>query len=222
MRLLLAARLAAGAIIVGALCACSGPTRHSTKDKPHEIGVAAASATGSADVRVELADGLGSGVYIGNGIIITAAHVVYGAREVKLRSDVGDVQTGEVLWVNTAYDIAAIRPASAKRFAEARLECRSPEVGEAITAVGNPVGVEFIAMRGYVSGGEREVTGFWRTVFAMDATTMQGMSGGPVYDADGDVVGITVGVVGTSPGGGLGLAVPASVVCGLIGRAVTT
>src|SRR5690606_16649286 len=61
---------------------------------------------------------VGSGVYIGNGVIITAAHVLTDdegnfVKSFKIRSDAGDVQGGEILWANRAYDIAAVRPHNA-------------------------------------------------------------------------------------------------------------
>lgn len=181
-----------------------------------------------ADVRIEVVKmtpegeqaGVGSGVYIGNGVIITAAHVLDGSSSFKIRSDVGDVQGGEVLWANTDYDIAAVRPAKPGRLATAHLNCREAVVGERIAAAGNPGGVEFVTMRGYVSGGARQAGPKWRSVFVTDLTTIGGMSGGATYSADGDVIGITVGTMGFgAPSGGLGFAVPSATVCMLLGRA---
>lgn len=178
----------------------------------------------SAAVRIETAMGLGSGVYIGNGIVLTAAHVVHGDRVVRLISDVGDIQDGEVLWTNAAYDIAAVRPANARRFAEAYLDCRAVVVGEAITARGEPVGIRDITMHGYVSGEPRALEPKWKNAFVTDMTVISGMSGGGVSDAYGNIVGINVGAMdphgaeGEAAAGGLAFAVPSSVVCALLGR----
>jgi len=207
MRAILAASVAL------ALAGCAGANR------PIDTG-----STAGSGVRIETTvaggGGIGSGVYIGNGVIITNAHVVDGALTIKIKSDVGDVQDAEVLWVNAAYDIAAVRPDNPRRFAAARLSCREPAVDELITANGNPAGVEFITMRGYVSGKVREMAPKWKAAFITDMTTIGGMSGGPVYAADGDVIGITAGVMAYGgPSGGMGFAVPASAVCGLLGRA---
>lgn len=184
-------------------------------------------AKAGADVRIEATKltpageqhGVGSGVYIGNDIIITAAHNLTGADSFKIRTDVGDVQAGEILWLNREYDIAAIRPIRPGRFKAARLSCRNPLVGESIRAVGNPAGIEFITMRGYVSGEEREAEPNWKSVFVTDLTTIGGMSGGGTYSATGELIGITVGTLGfNAPAGGLGFVVPASKVCMLLGR----
>lgn len=184
-------------------------------------------AKAGADVRIEAIEvtpageqhGVGSGVYIGNGVIITAAHVISSAKSFKIRTDVGDVQAGEILWLNREYDIAAVRPNAPGRFGEARLSCRKPRVGESIRAVGNPAGIEFVTMRGYVSGEERDAEPNWKSVFVTDLTTIGGMSGGGTYSASGELIGITVGTLGFGvPSGGLGFAVPGNVVCMLLGR----
>ncbi|MCG7507047.1 S1 family peptidase [Mesorhizobium retamae] len=178
----------------------------------------------SSVVRIETDTGLGSGVYIGGGVVITAAHVVAtSSGTIKLRSDDGDVQQGEVLWINQQYDIAAVRPANSKRFAAASLSCRTPSVGEEITAKGNPFGLKFITMRGYVASKPSEYSPSWKSAFIVDVSMASGMSGGPAYDQYGKVVGINVGVVdphGNERGSTSGFAfvVPSNAVCGLLGR----
>ncbi|MBZ9973531.1 serine protease [Mesorhizobium sp. BR1-1-12] len=216
MRILAATLLAASALCVGG-CA---------------TGIQSGAKPAGSSVRIELPASLGSGVYIGNGVIITAAHVVAdaprpadgGLPTVRLISDQGDVQDGEVLWLNKDYDIAAVRPKNARRFLEADLACRDVVVGEPLVAEGNPVGVQFISMHGYVSGAPRAFLPNWKSGFVTDMTVISGMSGGGIYDAGGEVVGITVGafdphgVAGQAAQGGMGFAVPSSVICGLLGR----
>jgi len=209
----LAANVAAGAIlaIAGALLgACANGVDASANRSPQA----------APSVRIETSGGVGSGVYIGNDVIITAAHVVQPqTKTVKIKSDAGDVQNGDVLWSNAEYDVAVIRPHNSKRFRSANLQCRDVVVGEAITASGNPIGFDFITMHGFVSGGERRLEK-WKSAFVTDMTTIQGMSGGPVYDEAGDVIGITAGAMVFGGGeGGMGFAVPSSVICQLLGRA---
>ena len=198
------------AIAAAALLAGCAPTDSATR-------------AGSA-VRIETPTGLGSGVYIGNGVIITAAHVVDTAPVVTLRSDAGDEQRGEVLWTNKQYDIAAVRPANSRRFAYAQLQCREPVVGEQLTAAGNPFGLKFITMHGYVAAKAAEYAPKWKTAFVTDISMASGMSGGPAYDADGGVIGINVGVADPHGGAqgatsGFAFVVPSSAVCSLLGRA---
>lgn len=190
------------------------------QNRPFNVPPAAGSS-----VRIELASSLGSGVYIGGGMIITAAHVIGDSSIVKLISDVGDIQEGEVLWVNKSYDIAAIRPANPKRFTSANLACRDAIIGESITAEGNPNGLKFLIFRGIVSGKPQDFSPHWKSAYIIDVTISSGMSGGPSYDQFGEVIGINVGVVDPHSGqgrpatGGTGFSVPSMDVCRLLGRA---
>jgi S1-C subfamily serine protease len=174
-------------------------------------------------VKVMLEGGHGSGVHIGDGYILTAAHVVGANKEVTLKSSMGDVQKGAVLWANTDYDVALVRAERPARLGSATLSCRTAAVGEVVEARGNPLMVEFVSAYGHVAGEPRAV-GAWKYVLVTDSTTVPGMSGGPVYDKAGDVVGITVGVMAVPMGfgaslTGFGTVVPSSTVCMLMGRA---
>lgn len=216
------------AIATAALLAGCAPTDSTIK--------APAQGRAGSAIRIETPIGLGSGVYIGNDVVITAAHVVgnapadivdgkpTGLPVVTLRSDIGDAQRGEVLWVNKQYDIAAVRPADSRKFTEAALLCRAPVVGEPLTAAGNPFGLQFITVHGYVAAKPSEYAPKWKTAFVTDISMASGMSGGPAYDASGGVIGINVGVVdphGGAEGAASGFAfvVPSSAVCSLLGRA---
>lgn len=179
---------------------------------------------GTEVAKVILKDGHGSGVHIGQGYILTAAHVVGDSARVRLKTSLGDIQDGTVLWSNKQYDIAMVRADRPERFATAHLSCRTAHAGEAIEARGNPVALEFVSSWGRISGDKREL-GPWKEVLITDSTTVMGMSGGGVFDSNGNVVGITVGVM-TVPMGlggsltGFGTIVPSSVVCMLMGRGV--
>lgn len=230
-RMLAATLLLAGSAL--SACAVDGAVTSGIQSNAKPAGSA---------VRIELVNGIGSGVYIGNDVIITAAHVVdnairpvvgaypdgskaYGPPTVKIVSDAGDVQEGEVLWTNKDYDIAAVRPTNARRFTAASLACRDVTIDEPIVAEGNPVGMEFLRFKGMVSGKASEYLPNWKSAYVIDVTISSGMSGGPSYDVNGDVVGINVGVAdvhgeqGKAASGGMGFTVPSSVVCGLLGRA---
>ncbi|MDI6027038.1 serine protease [Corticibacterium sp. UT-5YL-CI-8] len=174
----------------------------------------------SSTVKVILSPGHGSGVHIGNGYVVTAAHVAKDAQTVTLKMDNGKEQPATVLWVNKAYDIALLR--NDATMSASHLDCRVATVGEALIARGNPAAAEFIAASGRVAGSEREF-GPWKRVLITDMTTIPGMSGGGVFDAEGDVVGITVGVLvvplGFAPSiTGFGTIVPSAAVCDLLAR----
>jgi serine protease Do len=175
-----------------------------------------------AAVKVVLPTGHGSGVIVGNGYIITAGHVATGAKTVKIESKDGRSYDADVLWVNETYDIAMLRAPVALVGGGAALDCRSAKTGEAIYATGNPLELNFVTSYGRIAGDERSL-GPWKSVLVTDISTVPGQSGGPVFEADGRVIGITVGVV-TLPTAtgvtltGFGTIVPASTVCMLMGN----
>jgi len=201
------ALIAVVALAAALLTACSLPARHAPAD---------------AMVKVITKGGHGSGFHIGNGYLITAAHVVGVAEKVSLKTSLGGSTEAEVLWSNKAYDIALLRLSGPAELQTAPLVCRVPQIGEAITAKGNPVTAEFITVWGRVAGSEREM-GPWRSVVVTNIATVPGQSGGPVFDAGGNVIGVTVGVM-ASPVGfsvslvGIGYVVPARAVCDLLAR----
>lgn len=183
--------------------------------------IPAAPSVEAAVVKVELPDGHGSGVSIGSGYIVTAAHVTGDAKTVKLRSEGGKAVDGTVLWTNSTYDIALIKT-DETAFGSAPLSCSEAKRGDTITAMGNPLGVEFVSATGRIAGKPRTVKP-WESVFVTDMTIVMGMSGGPVFNKDGEVIGITVGVmaatVGFSPSlVGFGFVVDSPSICRLLAR----
>jgi S1-C subfamily serine protease len=178
-------------------------------------------------VMVNVPGGHGSGVHIGGGFVISAAHVADDSKEVELKTSDGKTVKAEVLWINKAYDIALLRT-SGDIPGRAPLDCRVPKLGDEIQAAGNPLNLEFVSSFGRIAGNARAADP-WREVVITDITTVMGQSGGPLFGKDGRVVGIVVGVVpaplkngdGYVPSlTGFGTAVPASAVCALLGRVV--
>lgn len=178
-------------------------------------------ATETATVKIQVNDGHGSGVHIGDGFIVTAAHVVGDAKEVQVRAKGGENRKADVLWVNKANDIALLRTSS-DGLGVAKLACQAVKVGDPIIAYGNPLKIEFVAAYGKIAGEPRE-TGPWKSVYVTDITTVMGQSGGPVYADNGDLIGITVGVMAAPIGFsgslvGYGYVVPSTAVCELLAR----
>lgn len=169
--------------------------------------------------------GHGSGTHIGGGFVITAGHVAEAEGDkLKARFKDGTEAEAVTLWSNSAYDIALLR-IDVEDAPAARLDCRSPEVGEPLSFLGNPLKMEFIRTSGFVAG---DVTGAyeqaWIEVLPVDGALAGGMSGGGAFDADGDLVGVNVGIpiqpLGWSSGTATGISfiVPARTVCNLLAR----
>jgi serine protease Do len=170
-------------------------------------------------VELSIPGGHGSAVSIGNGYFLTAAHVVASVKDGKLatlRFDDGTEMTGiEIMWSNTKYDIALFRMVGAKDIEGRAIQCVDPKVGDWVTSEGNPLDINDMVTFGRVSSSPQAL-GHWASVYNMTAMVSPGMSGGPVFNEAGDIVGINVGMGAGMP---IYLAVPGSVICSLMGRA---
>ena len=167
-------------------------------------------------VKVMLEVGHGSGVHIGKGYILTAAHVVASSKTVKIKTDKGRTGEAEVLWFNSEYDVALIRTNT--RLQTAQIACEPLVSGSLTRATGNPSNQEFVSTWGRVSG--RAIDTPWRVAVVADITIVPGMSGGGLFDEAGRLVGILVGTMARGLGGivPIGYVVPTSAFCGMLGR----
>lgn len=173
-----------------------------------------------ATVRVSVSGGTGSGVILEGGYVLTAAHVVAGSPDaIKLtNADGRSAVHVEVMWISTKYDLALIKvkdPDFLAASGHATLECVLPPVGSDIRAEGNPLGVDFVSQWGKIGSSVQSI-GRWAQAISIGAPLAPGMSGGPVYDLDGNVVGINVG---GAVAGGFYIAVPSVTACMLMGIA---
>lgn len=167
--------------------------------------------------------GHGSGVHIGNGYILTAAHVVDGQSSMDVIDSRGNTQSGVILWSNKDYDVAMIRVRHGSYIDSSPLDCTAHlAIGDDISAVGNPLNLRFVRTFGKVAStyDSREP---WKSSFVAGVAVAPGMSGGPVFDAKNNVVGIAVGIA-VKPGFGsvapfaITYVVPSSAICMLMGR----
>jgi serine protease Do len=168
-------------------------------------------------VKIKIPGGHGSAVHMGNGYYLTAAHVLATVRDgnATIRYDDGSEMQGiEVMWINTKYDVAMFRVEGQETVEARDLQCVDPKVGDFVTSEGNPLSLTSVTTYGRISSAP-QAAGHWASVINIDAGVAPGMSGGPVFNEDGEIVGINVGMGQGMP---IYLAVPGSVVCGLLGR----
>lgn len=174
-------------------------------------------------VKLSDAAGHGSGVHIGDGYIITAAHVAEDKLPMKAKLSDGTEVSATLLWENNTYDVALMRIAAPAAMLSLNLDCADLPVGADISAFGNPRDLDDISMSGKVAGVSRTI-GPWKVAIPVDMTVIGGMSGGAVLDANLDVVGIVVGSMNMGQNAldsdtvSLGTAVPASAICMLLTR----
>ena len=151
--------------------------------------------------------GGGSGfVLSSDGLVVTNHHVVENADGVQVRLSDGQRFTADVLGGDEATDLAVLRLRDASELPAAKLGASAElEVGDWVVAIGNPMGLEHSASVGIISGKGRGSLGLYRDSYLdflqTDADIAPGSSGGPLFDFDGNVVGINTAVgAGSRPG----------------------
>ena len=152
------------------------------------------------------------------GYILTNAHVVEGAGDVRVRFDEeADLVRARVVGRDISTDIAVLKvnPAHARLVPLRLADSSKLRVGDPVVAIGNPFGFDRTVTTGIVSALQRQITapnGFQiNDVIQTDAAINPGNSGGPLLNARGQVVGIN-SQIATRTGGsvGIGFAVPAN------------
>jgi S1-C subfamily serine protease len=146
-------------------------------------------------------NGVGTAFAVGEGELLTAAHVVTGQRSVQLTVGTA-VGSATVVKVSTRLDVAILR--TRMSIAPLSLSKTSPDLGASVFAVGAALG-DLSITRGVISG-HRSADGFRH--LQTDAAINEGNSGGPLLDTSGRVLGLVVSKVRDAEG--IGLAVPAA------------
>jgi S1-C subfamily serine protease len=159
---------------------------------------------------------LGSGVIIDTqGDILTALHVVAGASRIEVSFYDGTTSTATIKSSDPSEDIAVLTPHELPRVVAPAVLGASPEIGDEVFAVGNPLGLDGSITAGVVSGLDRPFRlPNGRTLSGMiqfDAAVDPGSSGGPLLNLQGQVIGIVTGLAnpaGADSFAGIGFAVP--------------
>ncbi|MEJ1161598.1 DegQ family serine endoprotease [Prosthecomicrobium sp. N25] len=157
---------------------------------------------------------LGSGFVIdAEGIIITNNHVIDGADEITANFNDGTKLKAELIGKDQKTDLAVLRvkpakPLKAVKFADSD---RS-RVGDWVMAIGNPFGLGGTVTVGIISARNRDInSGPYDNFIQTDAAINRGNSGGPLFNMDGDVVGINTAIISPTGGSiGIGFAIPAN------------
>jgi putative serine protease PepD len=189
---------------------------------------AVARATGDAVVSISVTTasgtGQGSGAIIDSaGYIITNNHVIEDAREIQVTLLNGSIITAEIVGTDPTTDLAIIKISVDQELTALKLDKSSElTVGQPILAIGNPLGYANSVSTGVISAldrpiavaGESSVSSetIVTNAIQIDAAINPGNSGGPLFDGNGNIVGITSAIATTSGSGGsvgIGFAIPA-------------
>jgi len=155
---------------------------------------------------------LGSGVIMSSdGYIITNNHVVEDADEINVRFSDNEEYEAKVIGKDAKTDIALIKIEPKHVLQPAVLgDSDKLRVGDWVIAIGNPFGFEQTVTAGIVSAKGRNLGGSsYENFIQTDASINPGNSGGPLFDTDGNMVGINTAIYSRSGGNvGLGFAIP--------------
>jgi serine protease Do len=166
--------------------------------------------------------GLGSGFIISSdGEIITNNHVVKGATAIKVTLDDGREYSAHVIGTDPMTDVALIKLDKASGLPVATLGDKDKlRVGDAVVAVGNPFGLGGTVTSGIVSALGRDIhSGPYDNFIQTDAAINKGNSGGPLFNAAGDVVGMNTAIYSPTGGSvGIGFSVPAKTIADVVAQ----
>ncbi len=157
---------------------------------------------------------LGSGFVIdASGIIITNNHVIEDADEIVANFSDGSKLTATLLGKDEKTDIAVlqVKPNPAKPLKALRFgDSDKMRVGDWVMAIGNPFGLGGTVTVGIVSARNRDInSGPYDNFIQTDAAINRGNSGGPLFNMDGEVIGINTAIISPSGGSiGIGFAIP--------------
>ena len=154
------------------------------------------------NLRPRRSSALGSGFVISpSGFIVTNNHVIDGADEIQIEFFSGKVLPAKVIGTDKNTDIAVLKvepdlPLEFVGFGDSDIA----RVGDWVVAMGNPMGQGFSVSAGIVSARNRALAGIYDDYIQTDAAINRGNSGGPLFNLEGDVVGVNTAIL--SPNGG--------------------
>lgn len=176
-------------------------------------------ASGKADTAT------GTGVVANaDGSVLTALHVVRGATAIELAFADGTTTKAAIAAQDPAHDIAVLTPAQLPSVLVPAVMGGGPAIGDAVVAIGNPLGLVQSTTSGVVSGLDRSIVakeaGELDGLIQFDAAVNPGSSGGPLVNDRGQTVGIVVALANPTEAGtfiGVGFAVPIGTALGADG-----
>ncbi len=156
---------------------------------------------------------LGSGFIIDEkGIVITNNHVIQGAEDVFVRVNGEKNIKAKVIGADPGMDLAVLQIESDQKFTPVKFgDSDTARIGDWVIAIGNPFGLGGTVTAGIISARNRSIgLSRYEDYIQTDASINQGNSGGPLFNMDGDVVGINTAILGQSGSIGIGFAIPSN------------
>ena len=159
------------------------------------------------------ATALGSGFIIDKkGIVITNNHVIQDAEDIIVKVNGKKEFKAKVLGSDPLSDIAVIQIISNEVFTPVKFgDSDKARIGDWVIAIGNPFGLGGTVTTGIISARNREIgLSRYEDYIQTDASINVGNSGGPLFDLNGNVIGINTAILGQAGSIGIGFAIPSN------------
>ena len=159
------------------------------------------------------ASALGSGFIIDSkGIVITNNHVIQGAEDILVRVDGDKEYKAKVIGADPLSDIAVLQIDSKEKFIPVKFgDSDKARIGDWVIAIGNPFGLGGTVTSGIISARNRSIgLSRYEDYIQTDASINTGNSGGPLFDMNGDVIGINTAILGKGGSIGIGFSIPSN------------
>ena len=156
---------------------------------------------------------LGSGFIIDEeGIVVTNNHVIEGAEDIVVQVNGEKKFNAKVIGADPLSDIAVLKIDSKEKFLPVQFgDSDKARIGDWVIAIGNPFGLGGTVTSGIISARNRSIgLSRYEDYIQTDASINSGNSGGPLFDMNGDVIGINTAILGRSGNVGIGFSIPSN------------
>ena len=156
---------------------------------------------------------LGSGFIIDEkGIVITNNHVIQDAEDIIVRVNGDNEYKAKVLGADPLMDIAVLQLETDDKFIPVKFgDSDKARIGDWVIAIGNPFGLGGTVTAGIISARNRSIgLSRYEDFIQTDASINSGNSGGPLFDMEGNVIGINTAILGRNGSIGIGFSIPAN------------
>jgi serine protease Do len=156
---------------------------------------------------------LGSGFIINEtGIVITNNHVIQDSEDIVIRVDGDKEYKAKIIGADPLSDIAVLQIESKEKFIPVKFgDSDKARIGDWVIAIGNPFGLGGTVTSGIISARNRSIgLSRYEDYIQTDASINQGNSGGPLFDMNGNVIGINTAILGQSGSIGIGFSIPSN------------
>ena len=156
---------------------------------------------------------LGSGFIIDEkGIVVTNNHVIEGAEDIVVQVNGQNKFNAKVIGADPLSDIAILKIEAKEKFLPVKFgDSDKARIGDWVMAIGNPFGLGGTVTSGIISARNRSIgLSRYEDYIQTDASINSGNSGGPLFDMNGDVIGINTAILGRSGNVGIGFSIPSN------------